>query len=605
MNRRREPSQEEIEELNFLTDSEREQKRELALLDLWYFATDVLFPDTALTHYHGPLHDPICSWVRDAPKGARKLLLMPRGHRKTYLVTVAHAIWRIIRDPNVRILLISALDDTASRFCEMVKRQFQYNQHFLSVFPEFRVPQNVQFGRTYDFTHPLRTHHNLIDPTFRSFYLGAPVAGRRCDIAIADDPIEKRHVTTPEQADKALKDFNDLIPVIDKTGNYNMMFVVGTRWAFNDIYGALLGEDRGVDANPDVTATAVFDSIVRHCLEDADGNAVDNPLIDGAPILPTVWSRELLLQELEQYRMDPKRGEEDWWKQYMNVCISPSGRKFEESYFETWIERLPGGIVFSAMLIDSATKDEQILMRGDFTVCHVVHFDSYGHLYVTDGFRSDKFKGTDLINELISMHQRCRDSTGISVTNMVKEKVGEDTFFGWVRSEFNRARIPLTVFPLKVRGQGRKNVRIVEALQHPFMARQVHFVTTYPRSLHRVLVDEATHLGQWSHDDAIDALSLAFHPDVRVKPRTNSAYPWKAPHSARLHQLSTAETTPAAFQPQRAETATPVAWSTKSSPRADPEGRNFRHDDEGQPRLRVVRSEDAGKVTPVRLHLKE
>jgi hypothetical protein len=151
----------------------------------------------------------------------------------------------------------------------MVKRQFQYNEHFLSIFPEYRVKRDQQFGRTYDFTHPLRDAHNLIDPTFRSFYLGAPVAGRRCDILIADDPIEKRHVNTPEQADKSLKDFNDLIPIVDKTGAYNMMFVVGTRWAFNDIYGAMLGEDRGDEVDASLQVSTAFDSKVRHCLEES------------------------------------------------------------------------------------------------------------------------------------------------------------------------------------------------------------------------------------------------------------------------------------------------------------------------------------------------
>jgi len=529
---------EDLEVLAFMDEELRIQTRELGLKDLWFFATEVLWPDTAPTHYYDKLHLPVCEWVGTDKKGARKLLLMPRGHRKTYLVTIAHAVWRIVRDPNVRIILVSALDDTAQHFCQMVKRQFQYNEHFLSVFPEYRVKRDQQFGRTYDFTHPLRDAHNLIDPTFRSFYLGAPVAGRRCDILIADDPIEKRHVNTPEQADKSLKDFNDLIPIVDKTGAYNMMFVVGTRWAYNDIYGAMLGEDRGDEVDTSLQVSTAFESKVRHCLEDEHGAPVTNPRVEGEPILPTVWSRETLLQELAQYSMDAKRGEEDWWKQYMNVCMSPAGKKFEEEWFDTWIPRLPGGVVFSAFFVDSATKDEQILMRGDYTVAFVGHFDSYGHLYLTDALRSDKLKGREFIERIISMHQKCKADHGYSVTNFCKEKVGEDTFFGWVRSEFNRANLPLTIFPLNVRGQGRKFVRIVEALQHPAMARQIHFVQGFPQNIHKVIVDEAVHMGQWSHDDTIDALSLAFHPDIRVRPHTRDAKAWKV-RNLRPRQLST------------------------------------------------------------------
>ncbi len=553
-----------------------DQVRELALKDLWFFATEVLFADSSAIHYYEPLHRPICEWVGTDEKGARKLLLMPRGHRKTYLVTIAHAVWRIVRDPNVRIILVSALDDTAQHFAQMVKRQFQYNEQFLTYFPEFRVSRNQQFGRTYDFTHPLRSDTaNLIDPTFRSFYLGAPVAGRRCDLLIADDPIEKKHVTTPEQADKSLKDFNDLIPIVDKTGKYNQMFVVGTRWSFNDIYGAMLGEDRGDDVDSSLAVSVAFESKVRHCLEDADGNPVNNPHTEGTPILPNVWSRETLLQELEQYKMDAKRGEEDWWKQYMNVCISPAGRKFEEEYFDTWIPSLPGGVVFSFFAADSASKDEQILMRGDYTVCYAAHFDAYGHLYLTDGFRSDRMKGRDFIERLISMNQRGKTDHGLSITNFVKEKVGEDTFFGWVRSEFNRAQLPLTIFPVKVRGQGRKYVRIVEALQHPAMARQIHFVDGFPKDLHKVIVDEAVHLGQWSHDDAIDALSLAFHPDIRRSPRTTKSQEWKTPYTARPQQLSTPSNNLTAMIRNNSERED-MGWTTRASTalKVDADGRH-------------------------------
>jgi hypothetical protein len=307
---------------------------------------------------------------------------------------------------------------------------------------------------------------------------------------------------------------------------------------------------------------------VRHCLEDTDGK----PDFDhGTPILPTVWTRETLLQELDQYRSDAKRGEEDWWKQYMNVCISPAGRKFEPEYFSTWLPSLPGPIIFSGIAVDSATKDEQVLMRGDFTVAVVFHFDAYGHLYLTDGIRSDRMKGAELINSLISMSQKCAQTYGIMPSNFLKEKVGEDTFFGWVKAEYNRARLPLTTYPLAVRGQGRKYVRIIEALQHPAMSRSIHFVRGFPEHLWSVIVDEATHLGQWSHDDAIDCLSLPFHPEVRVKPTSVSPVEWKAPLSARIQQLSTPQTNVGATL-ARNQQPQPTAWRVggRTSPGIQP-----------------------------------
>lgn len=536
------PNKGDMDKLLELRKLEKEAIRSRGRTDFWWFINNVLWPEDAAKHYQESFHHPICDWIQGAEKGARKLLLVPRQHRKTYITTIAHTVWRIVRDPNVRIILVSALDDTAQVFCALVKRQFQFNEAFLNVYPEMRVDANGQFGKAFEFTHPARTAKNLADPTFRSYYLGAPVAGRRADIIICDDIIEKKHVTTPEQADKALRDFNDLLPIVDRSGAYDNIFVIGTRWAFNDVYGALLGEERGDEATVKVGETSRWDRIVRHAVEDERGKP---DLYHGKCIMDQVFSRESMLQLLEEYRQDPKRGEEDFWKQMMNMCVSPTGRKFEEEWFDTWVPRMPSNIVFSAILCDSATKDEQILMRGDFTVALMVHFDPYGHLYVTDGLRSDAMKGADLVRELLAMQQRCVQFQDVAVSNFVKEKVGEDTFFGWLRSEFNRQRLPLTTFPLKVRGQGKKYVRIIESLQHPAAGRQIHFVAGFPTSLHKVIVDEATHLGQWSHDDAIDALSLAFHPDIRVRPAIGGQE-WRTPHT-RPTQLSTADSVPSAL----------------------------------------------------------
>jgi hypothetical protein len=207
-------------------------------------------------------------------------------------------------------------------------------------------------------------------------------------------------------------------------------------------------------------------------------------------------------------------------------------------------------------------------------------------------------KGMELIERLISMNQKGKDTHGLSVTNFVKEKVGEDTFFGWIRSEFNRAQLPLTIFPVNVRGQGRKYVRIVEALQHPAMARQIHFVDGYPTALHKVLVDEGTHLGQWSHDDVIDALSLAYHPEIRRGPRMNSPHEWTTPYNARSKQLSTAETNRAA-QLTNHEQPEPHSWASRIPGSASSDGRYGQGEPEKIDGFRVRRYNDNADVAPI------
>ena len=523
------PTPEQVDRYKFLKQQEWERVRELAKGDLWLFITLVLWPREAEQHYQESLHRPIAEWIDTCPSGGRKCLLIPRKHRKTYIATIAHIVWRIIRDPNVRILLVSGLDATAKRFLGVIRRQFQYNESLRYYFPEFAVDPTKQLGDSYAFVHPQRTDYNLVDPTVCATYLGAPLAGRRCDILIFDDPIEKKHVTTPDQADKALHNFNDLIPVVDENEVYNMIFVIGTRWSYNDVYAAILGEDRGEEASAELDSEDVYDCIVRHCFE----NKAGEPDFDkGTPIFDKVFTRQGLLKILAEYRKDPKQGEEDFWKQMMNICQSPKGRKFEEEWFDTWVEHAPPNIVWQGIVIDSATKDEQVIMRGDFTVMLAGGFDAWGNLYLFDGQRSDSMKSPDLMNDTLSTAQR------FGIFNIVKEKVGEEMFFGMIKEKFHSQRAPITTYPLSLRGQGRKVVRIVEALQSPAMGRKIFFVKGFPKDLHNILVNELVHIGQWSHDDVADALSCFYHKDIRVTTSLHSPVTWTV-RNTRASQQST------------------------------------------------------------------
>jgi len=545
------PTKRETEEFKDLKDLEWELMRQVSKDDLWTFITQVLYPNTWQEHYVERLHKPLADWItHEAAPGARKLILMPRKHRKSYIVTIAHAVWRIINDPNIRIIIVSVKHSTAMEFMAVIKRVFQKNPTFQKYFPEFHVDAEKRLGNEEVFTHPLRDNHDLADPTLRSSYLGGKLAGKRCDILICDDPIAEGNVATPPQADKALSNFNSLIPVMDTNKRYNMVMVSGTRYGYNDIYGAMLGEARGGDAEVDLkqvddegNTLNAYEAIIRHCLEDEDGN----PSKAGQPILPEIFSKQILLQMLSQYKIDPDQGEEAWWRQMMNVCQSPDNIKFREEWFDSWVPRLPGNVVWSGIVIDSATKDEQVIMKGDWTAVHLGHFDAYGHLYLSNALHSNTYKSPELMTALAAVAQ------GDGVYNIVKEKVGEEMFFGMVREKFIGLGMPCSTYPCTVRGQGKKLVRVVEALQAPFMGRKIHFVgdkekgTGYPVKIWKALKDELTHIGMWSHDDLADALSLFFHKDVRVRPTDFKSHDWVIPKNARLGQTMARKINPASI----------------------------------------------------------
>ena len=504
-------------ELETLRREERDAVRELALRSTYAMASLVLWPDMPQAGLHEPFHGPLADFIDSAKPGGRKMVIVPRGHRKTYLLTYAHAVRRICVDPNVRILIVTALDSTAKKMMGVLRKQFTDNQSFAYYFPEMVF--DASLGTQYDFVHPLRTVIEQ-NPTARTTYTGAPLIGNRADIVICDDAVAEDKVASSEMADKNNSHLNELVPILDINPRYDMMFVVGTLKSHNDYYAVGSGQATSNDEN---NATPVFECIKRAALE-TDGR----PDLNGDPILPTVFSREKLLQIKNQCAANPAQGEGYFYREYMGQVQAPQDQKFQAAWLETWVDpaMVPQNTIFSAITVDSAFKDAQITQaRGDTTVCLIGHFDSYNNLYLTDGVRG-RYQSDQFRKLLLSMLDNPKNR---QAQNLVKEKVGEGTIFTEFKRWFMEARKPLVNFPVPVIGRGEKVLRIINSLQGPLMGRKIFFVKgQFPEDLHKVMVDELTHLGQWGHDDAADALALFFHPDVRPMTDTHrAAIKWK------------------------------------------------------------------------------
>jgi len=441
------------------------------------------------------------------------------------MLHIAHAIRRIVNDPDIRIMAMTRYLDTAEKMCGLVKDQFQKNPNFKKYFPDFAI-EDPKFGKINEFTHPLRRARGLLDPTYFATYLGAPLISRRSDILIMDDLVDEDDFTTIENAQTAMGKFTETIPLVETSSKYNMRFFIGTPKSFNDPAAAICGKMYTSDMGA-VEATAAGGYEIKRipALMAKDGS----PSLYGEPTFPLVHSRESLAKTLEMCKLDPKKGEGYFFREYLVEVQAPSDRKFDPDWFDrAWVPRLPSNIVRSGISIDSATKDGQVLFQGDFTVLLCGHFDAYGHLYLTDGARSNGWRSDDLKRELLSMSQRNK-----MVSNILKEKVGEGGPFGQIREWFDQARMPMTAYPLVVRGMGKKIIRMIEALQAPLQAGHIHFVGDpmkkigFPRDIWQAIKDELVHVGLWSHDDAADALSLFYHPDFRVRTQSTSTANWK------------------------------------------------------------------------------
>jgi hypothetical protein len=521
-------------------DTVRAMLRELAKADLWLFLTEVLYhPEVECREdpltcckgfqaFYEPLHRHWCEWAQNDTV-ERRLLLAPRGHFKSTVVSYAKIVHAIIRNPNIRILLISALEKNAVNFGQQVKRAFQHNPRLRWLFPEFCVEPERQFGPKEEFVSPARTDFTLSAPTFTSAYLDASLASQHYDLIIMDDPIEAKHVATEEQAAKSRASYNKIIPLLDPPtpGNPTSIIMVGTRWAYFDLYSALVPEAQGGTA-----ATSQFQCIVRSALE-VDGKP---DFENGDPIFPTRFPRSRLLQLLDEARADDRLGEVFWWNQYMNMCRPPDSTPFHEDWFmEVDAASIPP--LFQKMIVvDTALKDDTFNrkgLRGDYCVILVVGWDREGRLYVIDGVRSNVMTSKIFCDFLVSYAQK------YNVLTVVKQRVSEDTLGTIIKDSFSGVPLPLDYRPIIVQGLGRKVQRIKDGLQAPMQRQEVLWVK---RKLangtweHHRLFDQAkkelVNLGQYPTDDVADCLANCFHPDIKIRKQNllgDQSRNWRVP----------------------------------------------------------------------------
>lgn len=528
------PTKAQLQELEELRKLEYEAIRTVALDSTWLFGTHVLFPDVAAKHYYEPTHKPIWDWMDAAPKGSKRGLVCTREFRKT-MSNVMRCTRLICKYPDIRIMLISALQRTAIDMCGLIKRQFMINQSFRHYYPEFAI-NDPKFGKIDEFTVPWRKSTSFLDPTFFATYLGAPLISRRADIVILDDPVDEDMVANPDLAQATMDKFTQIIPLVDKTSDFRQIFFMGTIKAYNDPISVLRGNAASSDVKVDKEAVNDWEIVVRPISYVPTGNFHDpgpfqfpdeNP--EARPALPNVHTPEMIREIYNECCKNPNKGEQYFWKEFGCIVVAPGDQRIKPEWLNSWVEpqQVPLNTVFSGLSIDSALKDEQVLQKGDHMVYLVGHYDQWGNLYLTDGGRSRAWRAEDFRKVLISTVQAPKNR---GVQNVLREKVGEGTFFPMVRGWFNDAKLPCVLHPLRMVGQGRKYLRILEALQAPLQGRKIFFVKgQFPEDIHKVLVDELTHLGQWGHDDVADCLATFYHPEIRVVPSGQAKTSWTSP----------------------------------------------------------------------------
>jgi hypothetical protein len=208
----------------------RELKWDKALLkeDFHYFVrmlwNHLMLPEPT------PVQEDISNFLQYGPK--RIVIEAFRGVGKSWL-TSAFAIWCLLRDPQLRILVVSANKDRATAFSTFTKRLIAEVPCLQHLQPD---PQKNQRDSVEAFdVGPARAHQA---PSVKSAGIFGQITGSRADIIIADDIEVPKNSYTPgmrERLAEAIKEFSAII----LPGDDKRIIYLGTPQTEASLYNVL------------------------------------------------------------------------------------------------------------------------------------------------------------------------------------------------------------------------------------------------------------------------------------------------------------------------------------------------------------------------------
>lgn len=248
-------------------------------------------------------------WAKEVDTTTRrKLYLKPRGTYKSTIYTVAYPLWKLVHNPNERILIANATSDNAEAFLREITTHLIRNDRFKEVFGKL---VNANASKVSSVTVLNRTSFNKEPSVSTVGVLGNLVSAHYSTI-ICDDLCNDKDRESESIREKKKKWFQDLMSVLDPDGE---IIVVGTRWHFNDLYKYIIE-----DLNPKLIPAEQWDISVESCfLED-----------EKTPKFPSILSQEIL------DRLRIEKGPLEFASQYINKPMPLEAQIFFESDFQTF-----------------------------------------------------------------------------------------------------------------------------------------------------------------------------------------------------------------------------------------------------------------------------
>lgn len=180
-----------------------------------------------------PLHASIIHNVSD---NQASMDLAPRGHGKSTIGDVDFCITKVLRNPDIRIMIGSKAQTQASAFLKEIRTHFEQNVNLIRIFGDWKKSRDNVWNDK-EFTVNRRTVIKK-EATVSALGASGAVVSKHFDIIIGDDLVGFENARTEAQR-KVLKEwfYSSLYPTLEPDGEIH---ILGTRYSPMDLYEDLI-----------------------------------------------------------------------------------------------------------------------------------------------------------------------------------------------------------------------------------------------------------------------------------------------------------------------------------------------------------------------------
>lgn len=434
-----------------------------------------------------PVHKEMCDFV-SKNRRKKKLVLIPRGHLKSSLVTVGRAVQAIVADPTVRILIANATYNLACSFLTEVKRHLKFNENIRMMWGELaNNPENWSANQIT--LAQGKVIHGKKEPTVTAMGIESNMTSQHYDMIILDDLVNKDYINTAEQIEKTIDFYKESLNLLEPNGE---LIAVGTRWDDRDLYGWIMDKDNNVIHDFDIFLRRAFEGDLK------TGEAFQ-------AIFPGKFTRKHLFKLYEQ------QGPYFFSSQYLNDPIPSEDAVFKQEWFHYYEPlNLRGMPLTHFTTVDPAISLEK---DADFTAIVTTAMDQYRNIYIREIIRK-RLTPSGIIAELFRIWEQYHPSE-FALEDVAYQKALQYS----LSEEMRRRNVYLPV--REVKPANRSKVERIKGLQPLYVNAKIWHSKTVYNNQH--LEDELLRFPRGKHDDVIDSLSYVL--DVIYPPKRKVTRP--------------------------------------------------------------------------------